>query len=642
MAVTPHIWSGFGGEGEFRERFTENYLAYAERNDLTLVLSNWNTTEADAERLRERLERADERGLDVWLGTYDLREHTDRELVDDEAAMAADVERLGRMVDVYAEFYPEGNVFLWHECPLTGQWTGENFVEKAESIAAYGPDIFAPQKRAIADAHPGVDVGLMIHYPVIASPEHTELSIFGPLMDDLRERDALPDFSYFDLYRGYHEWVGGYEATNEFLADVVGNLKRHTDGRPVYYLAEDHTIKTGYTPSKMAMLGNLRTALDAGVDAYGWYNRQAFQETDTERSYDPFVPFEGDVPEGQYSTFTAARDRLRWATQLLLERVRDRDPDGRFDLWVYGRDLDCFECRVSVRREGGWEYVGDASGYADGENPYAGGGRDRATVFHGLDSDRLSGGLDVRVECREGGDGATIDALYAMPHLDAARWVTDGDATDLVESGGIGDCAHGVARPGESLAPGESVELALGESAPSVPLAERVVDQPATLARLAERAAAGGLDPAERFDLWVYGDDLDAVTVAVDEEALGESASVSGAGHALVARGLDRSLVRDGSGGRSLPLTVDAADDAELRAVYAMPCHGAAAFKSDAAVADTVRRESGRANELATFALGSHCWPEGRPLPAGTTASVSVVLPRRAISYTREQLEWVG
>ncbi|MFB6219715.1 MAG: hypothetical protein ABEH77_11190, partial [Halobacteriaceae archaeon] len=126
------------------------------------------------------------------------------------------------------------------------------------------------------------------------------------------------------------------------------------------------------------------------------------------------------------------------------------------------------------------------------------------------------------------------------------------------------------------------------------------------------------------------------------QESRGERVSVSGAGHALVARGLPRSAVRDGSGGRSLSLAFEADADAELRAVYAMPYHGTDAFKSDAAVADTVRRESGRAHELETFALGSHFWPEGRTLPAGETASVTVVLPRRKISYTAEQLKWVG
>jgi hypothetical protein len=642
MAVTPHLWSGFGGDGEFRQRFTENYLAYAERFDLTLVLSNWNTTEAEAERLRGRLELAADRGLDVWLGTYDLREHSDSELVAEESAMAADVERLRRMVDVYTDYYPEGNVFLWHECPLTGQWTGENFLEKAESIAEYGPDIFAPQKRAIAESHPDVDVGLMIHYPVVASPDHTELSIFGPLMEALRERDARPDFSYFDLYRGYHEWGGGYEATNEFLADVVGNLKRHTDGRPVYYLAEDHTIKTGYTPSKLAMLGNLRTALDAGVDAYGWYNRQAFQRTNTERSYDPFVPFEGDVPAGQFSTFAAARDRMGWATQLLLERVRDRDPGDYFDLWVYGHDLDCYECRVSVRADGDWKYVGDVSGYADGDHPNAGAGRDRATVFHGLDAPSRSEGIGVRVECREAGDGGSIDAVYAMPHLDAARRVTDREATDLVESGDIEACAHGAATPERPLAPGETTTLELDLSAPAVPLSDRVLDQPETLARVEERGTRDGFDPTEHADIWVYGDGLDGVSLAAGDRAVDEQVTVSGAGHALVCRGLPRSLFREGSAGRELPLTLTADDDAELRAIYVLPDHGGAAFKSDAAVAETIRRESERAHELETFALGTHCWPEGRTLRAGTEASVSVGLPRRRIFYTRDQLQYVG
>ncbi|MFB6219716.1 MAG: hypothetical protein ABEH77_11195, partial [Halobacteriaceae archaeon] len=92
----------------------------------------------------------------------------------------------------------------------------------------------------------------------------------------------------------------------------------------------------------------------------------------------------------------------------------------------------------------------------------------------------------------------------------APRWVTDAEATDLVESGGLADCAHGTARPDAALRPGESVTLSLDVSAPAVSLADRVVDQGATLARLAD-AEADGADPAELFDLWVYGDGFDGV-----------------------------------------------------------------------------------------------------------------------------------
>lgn len=68
--VTPHFW--VGGFGPVPDRYPENTLAFAERHDITLVLSCWNTTPSDAEQLDTELQLTSNYDVDVWLGTYDL------------------------------------------------------------------------------------------------------------------------------------------------------------------------------------------------------------------------------------------------------------------------------------------------------------------------------------------------------------------------------------------------------------------------------------------------------------------------------------------------------------------------------------------------------------------------------------------
>lgn len=274
------------------------------------VLSCWNTTPSNAESLDEELQLTSNYDVDVWLGTYDLREYSDRELVTDDEKLDNDLERLERIVDTYAKYYLDGAVFLWHEAPLTGQWTGETRSEQAESIRRYGPTLFGVQKRAIADRHPDLDVGMMLHFPYLAPPEHTERPVFGPLIDQLRTRGAVPDFTYFDFYRRHTELTSGYDASNELLRSVTENVRRHTGNRLIYYLGEAHTANNEYTPSKQAILGNLRTALEAGVDSYGWLDLKGFRETSS-RNFAPFVSNVGTPNvDGQFRTSMGARDRF--------------------------------------------------------------------------------------------------------------------------------------------------------------------------------------------------------------------------------------------------------------------------------------------------------------------------------------------
>lgn len=642
--VEPHLWTGGYTLGNVSEtHFKENLLSYVERHDLTVVLSKWNTTEADAEALDERLQIARERGIDVWLGTYDLREHSDQELITDEAKLQHDVDRLARMVETYAEHYPDGKVFVWHEPPLTGKWTGETHTEKAKSMARYGPTIFAAQKNALDEQYPDVDLGLMVWRRNIAPPTHNNTPILEQLMGGLKDRGALPDFTYFDLYRGHYEWEGGYQAVNDYLEAIVENIREHTNDRPVYYLGEAHTINKQYTPSKQAILGDLQTLLDAGVDGYGWYVRTGYQETHP-RNYNPFVPNPSadGWPEGSNSMI-GSRDRFVWANEALMEATGRIDPSDRFDLWLYGHDFDFYEHRLSLRTaDEEWEFIGDFSGYVDGDNPYAGGGRNRVVAFHALERERFleDGELEVRIDSHDEGDGATLEGIYAVPYLDVAHYRTEPELTTLVEeTASLDSYALGTRELDVDLVPGSCVEETLTSGDPSESLTSLV--HPAQheefdfLRRLDTRS---GKRADELFDLWVYGPDVGDVTTSIDGASIEGYADAAGndtfAGpvQARVYRGLERSSFFDAHrAGPYLDLQLTTNRDATVSAVFAMPYHGSRNFHTDAEVAEIIQQDYDEgAGQLTTFSLGHQLWPNGIAIAADETLDTWVQLvPRR-------------
>lgn len=635
--VEPHLWAGSYNPGGGSEMpFKENIFEFVERHNLTVVISRWNTSPEDADALEAQLREAKDRGIDVWLGTYDLRDHSDKDLLDDDQVLEEDIERLDRMVSTYAGYYPEGNVFVWHEAPLTGLWTGETPGEKADSIEKRGAEIFCAQKEVIAERHPGVDLGLMIHYPYVAPPSHTEKPIFGPLMSDLAELDALPDFTYFDFYRGYHEWDGGYEATNDFLDSIVRNVREHTGDRPIYYLGESHSINNHYTPSKQSILGNLRTALQAGVDSYGWYIRKGFKET-SDRNYNPFVPNVGDDP-GAFNSVVGSRDRFVWAILALDEAVRDIDPSKQFDLWLYGHDFDFYEFDLSLRTAGGdWEFIGSFNGYLDGDNPYSGGGRDRVAAFHALDRDRYldDNRLELSIEPSDDSDGATLEEVYVLPQLDTCHYQTECDATTLVEeTERFSDYALGSARSTTELSTTEAVTATVQTGEPDASIEELVQpDRHDAIPSLAEFEGTDGFSPRNRFDLWVTGSDLEGLSLELSDTPIEEYRAGNGSEGAVVYRGLDRSrFFESHTGGHYLDLRVTG--PSSIDSVFVMPYHGTANFTPDAEAAQIVSSDYAVGEgegQLTTFSLGHQAWPRGVTIDAERDLETWVSIPHRKI-----------
>lgn len=645
----PHLYVG---PGYSDAAYRRNVLPYVARHDMAIVLNDYSVDpETAGDDVRDRLREASERDVDVWLGTGLLPDEDDVEdpsLATSDADLVADdsMERFEavhrRVADTYAEFYPEGRVILWHEMPYMGNWAGDTYEEKGESAVENGPAVFEAQKDAIREASGDLSVGVFPHWPVVPDSDHTEVPVFERLLGRMADRGVLPDFTYFDYYRGYYEWSAGYEACNEWLDAAVTNVKDHTGDRPVYCLCQAHTINNHYTPSKQAIVGNVRAALGAGVDALGWYSRSAYRST-RDRNFDPFVPNVGTVDEDQFTSFTGSRDRLQYACMYMLEQRAAFAPDERFDLWVYGHDFDFYENAVSLRTaEGDWEFVGDVSGYADGDNPYSGGDRERACIVHALDRDRYldDGELQVRVEGRETGDGATLAGVAAVPYVEAGLYRTELDATGHFQNGDPTErFALGTWRGERDVAPDDQVTVSCPVADPDRRL--RAVVYPGYRDAYERMARIEAEDSArEYFDLWVYGTDLGGLHVAAGDDGLAEyrdsSEPESADGTEAVAyRGLQRErFLQSAAGGQYLDLRFTADDAVALFGAYAMPCGGTANFASDTAVAEVLDRDYGEAGgQVQTFALGNATWPEGVRVDADAPFEAWVHVPnRRAIS----------
>lgn len=316
-----------------------------------------------------------------------------------------------------------------------------------------------------------------------------------------------------------------------------------------------------------------------------------------------------------------ARDRFLWASLLLLEHVRDRPSDDLFDLWLHARDLNFYEYAVSLRtREEEWEFVGDVSGYHDGETPYSGGDRDRICTIHALDRDRyLDGGeLEVQIEPNAGANGATLHAVYAMPHLDVARYATEPELTDLCATADLEPYRLGGINPGRELSAEDGYRELVEVSPPETSIADLPVRDSADQSLLEElRDRETQTPPRGLFDLWVYGRDLSETRARLGggdvEEYRDGQVGVHGDLEAIVYRGLKRfAFFEAHTSGHSLSMSIESNDSAEIRGAFAMPYHGTDNVVAGADVARLIRDdfEYGE-GEIETFSLACRTWPTG-------------------------------
>jgi hypothetical protein len=609
--LQPHVYASQITDDE---RFRENALAFAERHGFDVAGPSLDPENPEADR--DWLQAGVDHDLEIMINNGRVEGYPAHELATDEAKLQERLDELRDILEVYADYYPEGHCFAWHEEPLMGDWDGADLAERAEEILEYGADIYAPMKRVAEEVAPDVSFGIFIHQPFVAGPEHTDLPLFGELMDQLRERDAMPDFAYIDTYRGYYEWEGGYEATNEYLHSILSNAKEQIDGRPVHYLGEAHTINNHYTPSKQAIQGNYRTAADTDIDGYGWYVRGSHRLTH-DRNYNPFLPNDGeDNQPDDYNGWVGGRDRMEWALALLNEHATGVERSEQFDLWVHGHDMDLHETRVELETADGWEYVGDVSGYVSGPVAYDPADREWVSVLHGLDREQyLDGDLSVRLTGHEDGDGADIRGVYAVPYSGTTHYRTEPDLADVVGDLDLDALALGGQVLDATVDPGATHTATVAVENPDrvvedTPLAVESTD----LDRLAD-LEADEYDHTDYFDLWVYGQNLDDARLFLQDSGyeLSETELTDRAetdGQALVVRGLEKDdFYNYETTGHFLWPRVEGGD---VRAVYLMPYHGTDNIKTPGDIADIVESEfTERQGTINRFAIGAHVSPVG-------------------------------
>lgn len=594
------LWIPSSGSAQLRD----NLLAMARRLDASVAFNPpGSTAPGVGETVRPALEAAASFGLDAWFNAGMLYEITPEEFVDDDAKRERHLEGLREIARAYDDVVGGGRVFLWQEAPVMGKWAeGQEWGQASvDNLREYGPRVFEAQKAAIEEVNPDLEVGIFVHFPYVVDSKRPE--VFAELVDDLRERGAMPDFGFGDYYRGWYEKDVGPDAADDAVRSLVSNLREHLGGRDVFYLGQAHTINPGHTPSKQVIRSTLRASLEAGASGIGWYPSGRYKPT--EQGFDPFVPNAGDaeLADGPAMTSTFARDRYQYANVAALGTRPDVSLDDRFDLWLHGGDFGFYTRRVAAGTgDGDWTVLGDADGYLDGDYAYA---ETRTTVFRALERDRYAadGTLELRVETAEDADDATLETVVAMP-CDPDAYVTAAEATTLLEGAAdVGASELGRATPGATLSAGESDRVSVPVDGGGAMTSLVHPDYEEEVSRLADLERREDLDHADRFDLWVAGADVTDGDAPALLEASGDAVQPGEAAAVTVSTadvtlfyGLGRErFLEDG-----LEFAESGASTADVTAALAMPYAGSATFRSPSRAAALLAEQP---DEATTFSV---------------------------------------
>lgn len=208
-------------------------LAFAKLHDIIPYQSG----NRDTVVLKQFLDYTEEMGIErTWLEIGPGRTASVQEFVEDPALRAPIVERFQRLGSVYARYAPEfGRITIFDEAPLGGfafeRVDGVmSYEEDVRQFRRYGPEAFAILYRALKDVMPHVEVGVFLHHPHNASPAMAgEYSFIAEFMEAADALDAAPDFIYSDVYRGWLARGFGTERTNDYITDVVRNIRTVAD-----------------------------------------------------------------------------------------------------------------------------------------------------------------------------------------------------------------------------------------------------------------------------------------------------------------------------------------------------------------------------------------------------------------------------
>ncbi len=450
----------------------ENMLLFARRFDIIPYSSGMH----DPDKLERFLGLC--RRLDIdktWIETGPGEGVSVREFVKDSAARRPTLERFRKLARVYQAHYPDfARITLFDEAPLGAfkkQVAGSenDYTSRVQNFMEYGPQAFSYIREAIQQEMPKAEVGIFMHHPHNASFSMSgSHSLIGRFVEECVRQQEKPDFIFSDVYRGYFTRGYGMERTNAYVKDVARYTKGVADEHRIkaYQLGQMHTIKLGYTPSRMEIDQNVEAMLQGGLDGMGWYwpNYASTNYTRTsgkgigrplnyQISHDPFVPNAWGKTGPAGSVYATSKDRFVYAYLRMAEETRPVHSTTHFDLWIDGHDFDHTEhslyLKTTGENGGNWELIGhfnpqhDKQAYEEGarqEYIYSYNDQWHALAFHGLSRQRYllknEAGFQARVKIttRSESDTSRLSAVYLMPYRPTRNYLTERRINDFVRN----------------------------------------------------------------------------------------------------------------------------------------------------------------------------------------------------------------
>lgn len=451
----------------------DNLMAFARRHHIIPYESGAN----DVKSLKQFLKSAKKEGLSrTWIEIGPGQEKvTIKDFVENPEARKPTLDRFQRLAQTYQSIYPDfARITIFDEAPL-GAFRDKAITDSAGYLGAfrqfkkYAPKAYSYLYHAIKDVYPSAQVGVFLHHPHNASPKMSgRYSYITEFMRKTDSLEATPDFIYSDLYRGYFNRGYGVESTDKYITDVVQHTHEVANryGAKAYQLGEVHTIKLGYTPSRLQIDSNVDAMLAGQPDGIGWYwpnyaatdkvkspDSQSGKSTKVDVSFNPFVPNSWGKYGAAGSIYGTSRDRFTYAYFRIMEAEKRLRPDRLFDLWIYGYDFDHTEHTLFLKdsKTGSWQFIGhfnpqqDQPGYTQGANPknmYSYNDKWHAVVFHGLSRDRffkgtkpgLKGDIQFKITTGKDSDGSELSALYALPYRKTRNYITEDKVTQFIEN----------------------------------------------------------------------------------------------------------------------------------------------------------------------------------------------------------------
>ncbi len=465
------MWVGAQTLQQEQPATLENMLLFASRFDIIPYSSGMN----DEQKLRDFLSACKEYGISrTWIEIGPGKELSIQQFVGNAIARKPVLEHFKNLAAIYKEYYPDfARITLFDEAPLgafkrpekLGQ---ENYTYMFEQFMEYGPRAFSYLLKAIKQEMPDAEVGIFMHHPHNASELMAgEYSSIDRFIDKCQQYDALPDFIFSDVYRGYFGRGYGMEETNAYIEDVCRHTRQVASEHNIkaYQLGQMHTIKLGYTPSRMEIDQNVEAMIRGGVDGMGWYwpNYASTNYTrssgdgigtplDYDISFDPFVlnAWGRTGPAG--SVYATSRDRFVYSYLRMVEETVNIKAETHFDIWLYGFDFDHAEHRIYLKtneeNNNEWEMIGhfnpqhDKDAYEEGareEYIYSYNNKWHAVVFHGLSRERYLSYNDngkkasIKIETSDNSDNSRLGAIYFMPYRETRNYATEPQVTAYIE-----------------------------------------------------------------------------------------------------------------------------------------------------------------------------------------------------------------